>query len=103
MLGNHQKTFLKEATFAFQKVKTTADICAEHRRTCWVCRNKIARIFLRCHDWESIAFDHLVTKIDAAPYQIGLKSLQEEKKLTDAAPTTEWLEKLYELRDKRSE
>jgi len=106
MRPNSQQMYLKEAEAAHANVKRTAEKCAKHPKTCWLCRSKLVSYLLHCPTRLSLVYEHLTAKIDAAPYQINLVALREEKKLADAAasaPTDKWLEKLYKLRDDRTE
>jgi hypothetical protein len=95
---------MHEAAEALKEEGRTADALSDHALTCKVCRSKIRSFFCTCHAHGTLVFEWLVAYRVANEHYVKLRNLKVELEIAsspDAAPTTEWLDGLYNLSDDR--
>jgi hypothetical protein len=93
------------AVKVFQEERRTKLALLRHTEKCMVCRSLFLSLFWTCRTQRTLTSDHAAALKIAEEHYARLMNLKLELQIVsspEAAPTTEWLEGLYNLSDDKA-
>jgi hypothetical protein len=108
MTPRDKEGLLKSAAKVFEAQHAAAAVLAMHNKTCPHCRSRVWSFFTRCKIGIELEYRDSLSRLDANLHveylaKFILESVQPAAPIAAPKVTTEWLEKLYKLRDDRTE